>query len=120
MCYIDGTSPVVDPQPRPVLATPGTGKGVSALATVFVGNLSPDVTDNDLRELFRPFGKVNSLRLMSRRGTAFIELEMDAAEAAVEALRGTQLQERTMDVTLERSSGGKPGGKRRGGSRRRR
>ncbi len=86
------------------------------MATVFVGNLSPDVTDNDLREIFARYGKILSLRFISRRGMAFVELESPAAAAAVEGLRGTQLRERTMDVALDQSS---PGGKRRGGPRRR-
>ena len=84
------------------------------MATVFVGNLAPDVTDNDLRLLFAAYGKILSLRLLSRRGLAFVELEPPAAAAAVEGLRGVQLRNRTMDVALDQSSPGK----RRGGRRR--
>ena len=82
------------------------------MATVFVGNLSPDVTDNDLREVFGAYGRVLSLRMIYRRRLAFVELEPDAAEAAVNGLRGTQLKDRTLDVAIDTSSGG---GKRRGG-----
>ena len=85
------------------------------MATVFVGNLAPGVTDTELREVFAKYGKILSLRLISRRGLAFVELETPAAEAAVEGLRGVQLRERTMDVALDQSSPGK----RRGGFRRR-
>jgi RNA recognition motif-containing protein len=85
------------------------------LATVFVGNLAPDVTDNDLREMFAQYGKILSLRHLARRGLAFVELESPAAAAAVEGLRGQRLHDRTMDVALDESS---PGGKRRGGRRR--
>lgn len=85
------------------------------MATVFVGNLSPDVTDNDLRELFAEYGRVLSLRMLQRRRLAFVELEAEAAAAAVEGLRGKQLKDRTMDVALETSSGGRGG--RRGGRR---
>ena len=62
------------------------------------------------------------MRLISRRGFAFVELSSEDADAAVEALRGVELKGRTMDVTLERSSGGRPSGGRRGrgGFRRRR
>jgi RNA recognition motif-containing protein len=61
------------------------------------------------------------VRLISRRGFAFVELSPEDADAAVEALRGVELKGRTMDVTLERSSGGRPSGRRgRGGFRRRR
>jgi RNA recognition motif-containing protein len=90
------------------------------MATVFVGNLSPEVTDSDLRAVFQEYGKVGSLRLMSRRRSAFVELSPEAANAAVEALRGAELKGRTVDVALERGSGGRPGKRsNRGRSRRR-
>lgn len=90
------------------------------MATVFVGNLSPEVTDSDLREIFGAYGKISSIRLMSRRGLAFVELSPEAATAAVEALRGAQIKGRTADVALESSGGGRPKGRRgRGGFRRR-
>ncbi len=79
------------------------------MATVSIGNLSPDVTDADLRSTFEPFGRVRSIRLLARRRMAFVEFKQPGeADAAIEALRGTQLKGRTMDVALERSSGGRP------------
>lgn len=90
------------------------------MATVYVGNLSPEVTDTELRELFGTFGKIRSLRMISARGMAFVELKHpEAAAAAVEALRGTELKGRRVDVGLDTSSG-RPRGRGRGGSRRRR
>lgn len=86
------------------------------MTTVFVGNLSPDVTESDLREAFQPYGKINSLRLVTRRGLAYVELDKDAAHAAVDALRGVQLKGRTVDIVLDRPSGGR--GSRRPGRRR--
>ncbi len=83
------------------------------MATVFVGNLSPEVTDSDLREIFGAYGKIGSLRLMSRRGLAYVELDPEAADAAVDGLRGTQLKGRTVDVVLDRPFGGRPGRPRR-------
>lgn len=91
------------------------------MATVFVGNLSQEVTDSDLRRVFSEYGKITSLRLISRRGFAFVELSPEAADAAVEGLRGSQLKGRTVDIALDTSSGGgRPGGARRGGRGRRR
>ncbi|MEX1254942.1 MAG: RNA-binding protein [Dehalococcoidia bacterium] len=92
------------------------------MSTVFVGNLSPEVTDTDLREAFGAFGKIRSLRLISRRGLAFIEMKPEHADAAVEALRGTEFKGRPIDVTVEQGGGGRPkgGGRRGGGGRRRR
>ena len=96
------------------------------MATVFVGNLSPDATDSDLRELFGTYGRITSIRIAhDRRGRArefaFVELDQEAAAAAVEALKGAQLKGRTIDVTLDQSRGGGSRGRRgKGGFRRRR
>lgn len=87
------------------------------MPTVFVGNLAGNVTDSDLRTLFERFGKINSLRHVRRRGIAYIELEEDAANTAVAELRGTQLNDRTLDIALDQGGGGKPGGRRRKGRR---
>ena len=84
-----------------------------SVATLFIGNLAPEVSDSDLRAVLEPFGRVTSIRLMSRRGLAYVELEPDAAQAALDGLRGQQLKGRTVDIALERASGGRPG-KRRG------
>jgi RNA recognition motif-containing protein len=83
------------------------------LATIFVGNLPPEIKDTDLRTMFEQYGKVTALRYMARRGIAYVETDEDAANAAVDALRGTQLSGRTLDIAVEQSfGGGKPGGRR--------
>lgn len=83
------------------------------MTTLFVGNLAPEVSDSDLRAVFEPYGRLTSIRLMSRRGLAYVELDPDAAQAALDGLRGHQLMGRTVDIALESAGGGKPG-KRRG------
>jgi nucleolysin TIA-1/TIAR len=77
------------------------------LTTVFVGNLSPEVTESDLRVAFETFGKVDSLRLDPRRGIAYLELDAESAYAAVESLRGGQINGRSVDVVLDESSRGR-------------
>jgi RNA recognition motif-containing protein len=97
------------------------------LTTLFVGNLSPEVTDSDLRKVFSVYGEIGSMRFpRSRagrpRGFALVELEDEAAATAVEALKGAELRGRRMDVVVDRpSSGGRRRDRRgRGGFRRRR
>ena len=83
------------------------------MTTLFVGNLPSEISDSELRTLFETYGKVTSVRLMARRGMAYIELDAEAANAAIDALRGTQLKGRTVDIALDRSSpGGRPGRRR--------
>ena len=86
------------------------------MATLLVGNLAPDVTDGDLRHVFEEFGRVTSVRLVTRKRLAHVEPDEDAAESAVAGLRGTQLKGRTLDVVIDESGGG--GGKRRRKGRR--
>jgi RNA recognition motif-containing protein len=81
------------------------------LTTLFVGNLSPEATDSDLRTVFSVFGEIGSLRVARNRsghsrGFAFVELEEEAAAAAVEALKGSELKGRTMDVVVDQASSG--------------
>ena len=82
------------------------------MTTLFLGNLSPEVTDSDLRAILERYCKVTSMRHMARRGIAYVEVDPAGAEAAVDALRGVQLKGRTIDVVLEQASGGRPGRRR--------
>jgi RNA recognition motif-containing protein len=98
------------------------------LTTLYVGNLSPEATDSDLRSVFSVFGEIGSLRVARNRAGrprvfAYVEMEEDAAAAAMEALKGSELKGRTMDVVVDQASSGGHHHKRdarRGGFRRRR
>ena len=107
------------------LVTPqGQGlEGGCRLGTLYVGNLAHETTEADLRTAFSQFGTVVSARIVSGRrgrpkGFAYVEMADDAAtEAAMESLRGTQINGRTMDIVPEEP---RRGGKARRGGRRRR
>ena len=92
---------------------------------IFVGNLTPHVTDEDLRQQFQAFGTVDSVEVIKdrfrdvSRGFAFVEMSVkEEAEAAIAGLKGKQLHGRSMDVLearpreQRRSGGGKGGGRR--------
>ena len=92
-----------------------------------MGNLSPEVTDSDLRKVFSVYGEIGSIRVPRNRvgrprGFALVELEDEAATAAVEALKGSELKGWVMDVVVDRppSAGRRRDQRRRGGFRRRR
>lgn len=71
---------------------------------LYVGNLSYEVEENDLREAFGAFGEIISLTLMKdkytgqSRGFAFIEMSNDAAQAAMSALNDKELKGRSMKI----------------------
>jgi cold-inducible RNA-binding protein len=84
---------------------------------LFVGNLSYNVAEEDLRQLFGQFGAVTSAVLPTDRDTgrprgfAFVEMESQlAAEAAIKGLDGHQIGGRELRVSISqpkpRISGG--------------
>jgi RNA recognition motif-containing protein len=76
---------------------------------IFVGNLSPEATERDIRSIFEKHGTVERFRLMTDRetgqprGFAFVEMTHDtAAEKAIAALNGAQLNGRSIHVNAAR------------------
>jgi RNA recognition motif-containing protein len=85
---------------------------------LYVGNLSYESTEDDLRELFAQAGSVKSVAVITDRATGrskgfgFVEMETQAeAQKAISLFNGTQFHDRTLTVNIarpreERSSGG--------------
>jgi cold-inducible RNA-binding protein len=77
--------------------------------TIFVGNLALTTTEQDLRQLFEPYGAVDTVRMMTdretgrARGFGFVEMpDTRAAQTAMDALNGTSLAGRTLTVNEAR------------------
>lgn len=66
------------------------------MAIIFVGNLSYQATDEDVRVAFAPFGQVASARVMKDRETGrargFAFVDMPAIEEARKAIAGVNQQ----------------------------
>jgi RNA recognition motif-containing protein len=86
---------------------------------IYVGNLSREVTEEELRQAFETFGQVTSVNIIKdrysgeSRGFGFVEMAMKSeAQAAISGLNGTSLGERTLSVSeaRPRSEGGRGGG----------
>ena len=87
---------------------------------LYVGNLSYDVTDADLRELFAPYGEPDSAKVITDRdsgrskGFGFVEFSDNAqAQAAMSALGGKDHNGRALTVNEARprpEGGGNRGG----------
>ncbi|HEU4619991.1 MAG TPA: RNA-binding protein [Gammaproteobacteria bacterium] len=76
---------------------------------IYVGNLSYGVTEDELRSAFVKFGNVTRVNLIIDRetgrskGFGFVEMPDDsAAEAAIKALNGADLDGRSMKVSEAR------------------
>lgn len=93
------------------------------MKNLFVGNMSFQMTESQLRELFAPFGQVGRVHIATdretgrARGFAFVEMPNDAdAAKAIAALDGKEVDGRNLKVNEARPKGAAgPGGPRRGG-----
>ena len=92
---------------------------------IYVGNLSYEVTEEDLRQEFGAFGEITSVSVITDKysgrpkGFAFVEMASKSeAEAAITGLNGKTLKERTIVVNEARprtdNRGGGSYGDRRG------
>ncbi|MGB5960429.1 MAG: RNA-binding protein [Coleofasciculaceae cyanobacterium] len=73
--------------------------------SIYVGNLSYDVTQEDLNQVFAEYGSVKRVQLPTdretgrMRGFGFVEMGSDAEEAAaIEALDGAEWMGRDLKV----------------------
>ena len=74
---------------------------------IYVGNISWGLTDQDLENVFAEYGNVTSAKIITDRATGrsrgfgFVEMS-DGAEAAIEALNGTEVDGRELVVNESR------------------
>ncbi|OGR28371.1 MAG: RNA-binding protein [Desulfobacterales bacterium RIFOXYA12_FULL_46_15] len=87
---------------------------------LYLGNLSYEVTEDDLRQALEPFGQVESVTILKDRdsgrpkGFGFAEMASKAeGQAAIEGLNGKELKGRALNVNEARprteNSGGRGG-----------
>jgi RNA recognition motif-containing protein len=91
---------------------------------IYVGNLSNDVTDEDLRQQFEEFGQVASATVIKdkfsgeSRGFGFVEMpSKEEASAAIAGLQERDLKGRKINVNEARPRPTSRGGGKRGDSR---
>jgi len=95
---------------------------------IYVGNLSYEVTEQDLQNAFEGFGEIESLKIIKdnysgrSKGFGFVEMSNNAdAQSAIDGLNDKELKGRTLKVntarprTNNRGGRGGFGGGRRGG-----
>ncbi|HAR62103.1 MAG: RNA-binding protein [Candidatus Margulisiibacteriota bacterium] len=97
---------------------------------IYVGNLSYDTTEEELKELFEEFGSVKSTTVIKdkfsgkSKGFGFVEMAEKAdADSAINNLNGKEIKSRTLRVNeaqprpaMSRSGGGDRRGDSRGGN----
>lgn len=96
------------------------------MKNIFVGNLSFNTNEDELRQAFGAYGQVDRVSILTdrdtgrSRGFGFVEMaNNEEGEKAIAALNGSQLGGRTINVNearpkTERAAGGGGGGRDRG------
>ena len=102
-------------------------KGGHPIMNIYVGNLPRELTEDELRQEFTPFGEVTSVNIIKdkysgqSRGFGFVEMpSASEGQAAITGLKGKILKERTLDISEARPrsdsrGSGSYGGRRGGG-----
>jgi RNA recognition motif-containing protein len=84
------------------------------MKTIYVGNLPFSASEDQIRELFEQYGKVQSVKLVSDRetgrprGFGFVEMEGADADTAIAALNGQQFGGRSLRINEARERAGPP------------
>jgi len=109
------------PDDREQSGAKGFSKGTSQNMDnnkLFVGNLSFNTTENDLRDAFAPHGNVFEINMMMDRDTGrprgfgFITMSTpEEAQSAMNALNGKQLDGRALTVNMAKPREERSGGK---------
>jgi RNA recognition motif-containing protein len=76
---------------------------------IYVGNLSYEVTEEDLRQSFEPFGQIESATIIKdkysgkSKGFGFVEMSSKAeGQAAIDGLKDKELKGRALNVSEAR------------------
>lgn len=95
------------------------------MKNIFVGNLSFNTSEDELRKLFEAYGQVDRVSILTdretgrSRGFGFVEMTNgEEGEKAIAGLNGSQFGGRTINVNEARPKAASSGGRGNGGGRR--
>ena len=87
------------------------------LKNIFVGNLSFNTSEDELRQIFEAYGQVERVSILTdretgrSRGFGFVEMtNPEEGEKAITGLNGSQFGGRTINVNEARPKAERPGG----------
>ena len=93
---------------------------------IYIGNMSYETTEDNIRQAFEGFGEVTSVNVITDRetgrpkGFGFVEMSSDTeGQAAIDGLNSTDMNGRTVNVNVARPRVERGGGGGGGGGRRR-
>lgn len=87
------------------------------MKNIFVGNLSFNTSEDELRQIFEAYGQVERVSILTdretgrSRGFGFVEMtNPEEGEKAITGLNGSQFGGRTINVNEARPKAERPGG----------
>lgn len=83
--------------------------------SLYVGNMSYNTTESEIRTLFEPYGPIAEVRIIGDKGFGFVEIPEENMQAAIDATNGKELGGRTLTVNEARPKSDNRGGGRSGG-----
>lgn len=86
-----------------------------ATKSLYVGNMPYSTSEEEIREMFEPYGPIAEIRIIGDKGFGFVEIPEENMAAAIEGTNGREVGGRTLTVNearpkTERSGGGGRGG----------
>ncbi|CAH1955622.1 unnamed protein product [Acanthoscelides obtectus] len=86
-------------------AVPMTEKKFNGRNRLYIGNISPEVTEDDIKELFQPFGEINETFINKEKNFGFIKVDYHSnAEKAKRELDGHLLKGRNLKIRFAPNS----------------
>lgn len=76
--------------------------------SLYVGNMSYNTTESEIRALFEPYGPIADVRIIGDKGFGFVEIPEEQMAAAIEATNGKEVGGRTLTVNEARPKTDRP------------
>lgn len=70
--------------------------------SLYVGNMSYNTTESEIRSLFEPYGPIAEVRIIGDKGFGFVEIPEENMQAAIDATNGKEFGGRTLTVNEAR------------------
>ena len=104
------------PLTNPMGVLPRKKAGNLASKSLYVGNLPYSCSEEELREMFEPYGPVGEIRVIQNKGFGFVDIPEENLAAAIEGTNGKEVGGRALKVdearprTERTGGGGRSGG----------
>ncbi|KAG9449496.1 hypothetical protein H6P81_009461 [Aristolochia fimbriata] len=88
---------------------PFTAETDATSTTIFIGSLDPNVSEDELKQIFGQLGELVYVKIPPTKGSGFVQFSTRAAaEEAMQRLQGTMIGQQAVRLAWGRGSGNKP------------